>query len=251
MKAAIPMSKGPPPSVEELVQVLRRTSLPTIICEGPHDIAVYREIERTIGVTKVSVMAAGGRVALLQLHARRSEYQRTKTVFFADSDMWMFVGVPIEHAGVHFTAGCSLENELFQSLEVEALLNGSEIGIYTRALDEVTRWFAFVVNQVRSGSHWKLGTAWEVLDPSFRLCPNYCSAINYVSPSDDDVRAIRDNYQHFLRGKTWLEVLTRLLGEGRRTGAKFSSASLRELGCKFWAKEFMERQTAVVRAALT
>ena len=85
-----------PPTVDELVETLRRSSLPTLLVEGRDDMVVYRWLESTDCEEPVDVLQCGGRSRLLKVYERRNEFARLRCVFLADSDMWLFDKVPNE-----------------------------------------------------------------------------------------------------------------------------------------------------------
>jgi hypothetical protein len=100
-------------TVNELVSMLRHSSEPTILVEGPDDIMVYRWLKQHIEPLKASPIDCGGRQNLLSVYERRNEFSHVKTVFLADKDLYVFLGIPEEYSDVLWTTGYSIENDIY------------------------------------------------------------------------------------------------------------------------------------------
>lgn len=101
----------PVPTPDEIVQLLKHTSMPTLLVEGPSDADLFRIIETRSGLLGGTVLSCGGRSALLQIYERRAEFSHLKCAFLADADMWHFGSVPPQYTGIIFTTGYAIENE--------------------------------------------------------------------------------------------------------------------------------------------
>ena len=49
----------PHPTVDELVETLRRSELPTVVVEGENDMQIYRWVEARVGNQNANVLPAG------------------------------------------------------------------------------------------------------------------------------------------------------------------------------------------------
>lgn len=236
-------------TVEELVQTIRRSRLPTIVCEGKTDVAFYRQLENRIGPTVVSVLPTQGRSTLLKVYERRDEFRSVKVVFFADADFWLFHGVPSTYSDIELTSGFSIENDLLAPSPVESLLSTDEQVAYRRSLENVVRWFAFVVESVATPSPKPCDNVAKVLDASNNLCPLYSKTVAFSPASHELTSDLLLSYRTKLRGKTWVELLLRFLSAGKRA-SKFSERNLLELGCKTWGETLLRDREKLVRQKL-
>lgn len=181
---------------DEIVQHLKRTSGPTVVCEGNDDVVFYRELETLLGPTNVAVLPAGGRPALLKVFDRRIEFKNTPTLFFADRDMWVFSGVPPEYNEIHLTRGFSIENDLLASSPVEDLIHRNDLPRYRKCLDAVLHWFSFVVEQHSATGNCEFPHIMRVLeDGKENLCPVFCSEIGYVPADLSILNELRSHYR--------------------------------------------------------
>jgi hypothetical protein len=146
-------------TVDELVAVLKRSHLPTILVEGDDDVMVYRQIEKQLGSRKVNFQPCGGRNTLLKLFERRHEFAHLKVHFIADKDMWVFKGVPNQYATISFTNGYSIENDLYSDgfKRLDGLLDADELAHKQELLSNVVEWFASEVEKyLQNGAEMQL-----------------------------------------------------------------------------------------------
>lgn len=135
-------------TVNEIIAYLKRTNLPTVLVEGTDDKSVYRYIENRLGELDADILICNGRDALLEIFTRRNEFSAAKVAFVADRDMWYFTGIPDEYQnGVIFSAGYSLENDLYVKEIFEGLLEKEEKRKFMDLIQELSRWFAFEVTR--------------------------------------------------------------------------------------------------------
>src|SRR5450830_1085410 len=82
-------------SLEEIISVLNKTSLPTVVIEGIDDVVVYRKLEEIFSDVGISVMGVGGRVNLLSIFDRLDEIKSKDFIaFVADRDLWAISDLP-------------------------------------------------------------------------------------------------------------------------------------------------------------
>ena len=58
---------------DEIVELLKRSSLTSVIVEGKDDMTIYRWIEEKIGISKANFLPCGGRNTLLKVFVILSE----------------------------------------------------------------------------------------------------------------------------------------------------------------------------------
>ena len=229
------MSKGKYLSEDEIVDLLRETSLPTILVEGKDELSVYaRYLESKIDIEDVDVLPCQGRITLLNIFDRREEFKHKKVVFVADKDMWFFVGIPQEkkyEEHIVFTDGYSLENDLYIESQFSQLLGKKEIIDFYKLIKELSIWFAFEVNrymETRSS---------QCNFDLYKICPNnvldseFKQKINFVDPPQELVDKIYGDYTRALRGKNLFQALLKFLATPKHSN--LGRENLLELGARF------------------
>jgi hypothetical protein len=200
------------PTVDELVSMLRHSSLPTLVVEGDEDVVAFRCLEERFCSIQLSVLRVGGRPNLLAVFGRRGELPRDSVAFIADRDMWVYGELPLDYRSplIAFTHGYSLENDVFMDGEIEKMMS---IGERERFLEEVERfveWFALAVNRLICGS------SDERLDfhPNAILDGGVSAAVELqpgeTYPSALQTR-IKEDYARLIRGKSLLALAVRQL----------------------------------------
>lgn len=219
-------------SIEENIETLKRSRLPTIVTEGRDDYRFYRRIEETLQGHGVSLFPVGGRGMVFDIFHRRKELGRNNVMFIADLDMFVYTDVPsrLRHRKIVFTNGYSIENDLYRDGELEMLLYASEREVYERELDELIGWFSFCVHRLLNDQDACISEHPSKVLRDGRVCPMFASAIGYAGRIEPFYGAIRSRYERLLRGKTLIQFLLRhLCVEGRAT--KYSRMQLMEFAC--------------------
>lgn len=220
----------PMPTEDELVALLRRTSLPTLLVEGTTDAFVYRCLEEQLRALDLDVVICGGRSTLLSVFRRRGEYINSLVVCLADRDMWLFTAIPDEYSGVVWTTGYSIENDAYAGSGVERLLSVAEASLFDQLLGNVVQWLAFEVEEFRAGREVCVAEHLNrvVPIPGVALDHEFLLARGYRSPTESTIREIESEYPLKLRGKTLFDMLVRFLSAPKRT-PKHSKAGLLEM----------------------
>jgi hypothetical protein len=220
----------PVPTPDEIVQLLKHTSMPTLLVEGPSDADLFRIIEARSGLLGGTVLSCGGRSALLQIYDRRAEFSHLKCAFLADADMWHFSSVPPQYTGIIFTAGYAIENDILDGPAVERLLVPAEQAEFAVAIDCLSEWFAHEVAEWTSGRDPQLDVHINVLIPpgTGSLNGTWCATRGFTPPVPTLVAAIRKNYRVSLRGKQLIQALLRFLSAPARA-SKYSRYNLLEI----------------------
>jgi hypothetical protein len=223
----------PVPTADEIVALLKKTSLPTILVEGVGDVKIYRAIESLIGTRKGNVLICGGRALLLDIYTRRIEFAHVPLAFLADCDMLFFHCFPCSFRDVVWTRGVSIENDLYVGSIVEQLLEDDERIRFHNLLDEVCKWYAFEVEQFRAGhpAHNGTGIGRVLNDSRQGLSAEFLLKRNFHMPDGALIQQIRRDYQRQLGGKTLFALLAQILS-ARDRSPKHSKDGLVEIALK-------------------
>jgi len=227
------------PTVDEIVNTLKRSYLPTILIEGTDDVFVYRWLKGKLNNSLVSLQTCGGRNSLFSIHDRKHEFSDKNVVFVADRDAFRFDGIPDERDTIIFTSGYCIENDIFE---------GSNIGYFVDIEDRVDhdllrriigKWFAFQVNKYQleapttQNKSLSVATHINVISPAGlgAICPTYSADIGYSEPSSDSIDLIMNEYNLNVRGKQLFQMLSRFLSKKGRFSS-FSDKNLIEIALK-------------------
>ena len=224
---------GRHPTVDELVETLRRSGLPTVVVEDKNDMRIYRWVEARVGIQNADVLSAGGRNNLLSLYDRRTEYAHLPVAFVADRDLWLFSGIPPDYHGIIWTQGYSIENDLYLGANLENLLDPHEAKEHQQVLDSIIEWFAFEVEEYLAGRDAEVAWHCNQVVPSgqTKRDPVFCTRRGFRFPNAKLIQQIKDAYQLQLRGKLLFQMLVRFLSAPNRR-AKHSVDSLHETAFK-------------------
>ena len=239
------------PTVEEILALLKKTALPTVVCEGSDDLIVYRRIEDRLTHMGVSVLPAGGRQNVLEIFRRRTELPKNiKLAFVADQDTWINVGVPSAYCASEMclTDGYSIENDVVRDGELESLLSGSEVATFRAELHSFMDWYALALSR-----HLANASAPIALHPDQVLNPSLRTSLLALAPGETYPTAFRTalfaNYKQVVRGKSLLALIVR--SANSRTGQpRHSCTALLEMVAAR-PGPLVERITKAVATALT
>jgi len=138
------------PTVDEIIALLKKTDLPTVVCEGSDDLIVYRRFEEHLSHIGVSILPAGGRENVLEVFERRGEIPTSvRLAFIADRDTWVNTEIPTAYVApaLCLTSGYSIENDVIADGNLEGLLVGSEVTSYKAELEEFLDWYALALSR--------------------------------------------------------------------------------------------------------
>lgn len=218
----------PVPTVDELVETIKRSSLPTVLVEGSDDAVIYRWMQGLLGWAQADFLLCGGRNALLEVFQRRSEFTGKKVVFVADRDMWLYSAVPAEYADVLFTEGYSIENDIYSHSDIERLLDVNEANEHRLLVEAIGQWFAFEVEEYRAGRLFmvdiKIG---DIVRLGTDIHPSFVTKRGYCPPATAMLNEVMSSYQRNIRGKQLFEMLLRFVSASGRP-ATHSRAALIE-----------------------
>lgn len=213
---------------EEIVQLLRRSSLTTVIVEGKDDMTIYRWVEEKIGITNVNFLPCGGRDTLLKVFERRDEFAHIKTIFMADKDGFVYSGVPSEYSDILWTKGYSIENDLYHGKFVEKLLSVNEDVNFRVSLRNFITYYAFEVEQYNKKLIYNFSNhPYQVLRDDHELDQNFLGSINFSHPSSATIEYLQNEYDLLIRGKSLFALLLRFLS-GKHREVKHKKKTLFE-----------------------
>lgn len=226
------MTKSPL-SVDEIVSLLKKTSLPTLLVEGIDDFAVYRWIESRLNEFGIDILPCSGRDPLLRVYDRRAEYAQSNVAFIADRDMWLFTSIPTQYQGVIWTDGYSIENDLYEPSKLDELLLPNELASMNLLLSNLIKWFAFEVEEYRAGrdAHVKFHPNKIIKPETTELSAEFCLERGYAEPSSQTIQEVASNYKLKIRGKNLFQLLVRYLSSGSRT-PKYSAIQLSDIALR-------------------
>lgn len=220
------------PTVDELFEILKRTSLPTVLVEGKHDIIFYRKIEDDLREFGIDMLPAGNKDAVLRLHEKIKQTPiKSPTIFIVDNDLW--VHKPPENAkdieSIITTNGYSIENDLYIDGELEDLLSPDEMTKFKDEVNKFTKWYALSIWKALNGTNTSFRThPGKILDDDDFYKEGLTLQPNEDYPDQLFEKIICD-YKKILRGKSLFALLTRQLsGKNRKT--KFGNMHLMEFG---------------------
>ena len=199
------------PTVEEIIALLKRTSLPTVVCEGSDDLIIYRRLEERLSHVGISVLPAGGRKNVLQVFDRRSEIPTSvRLAFIADRDTWVNTTVPAAYLSpvLCLTTGYSIENDVIIDGKLEDLLIGSEAETYKAELNDFLDWYALALSRHLANQSDPIAHHPDhVLDPNER--PSLMALRTGESYPTPLRTTLSSQYGRLVRGKSLLSLLVR------------------------------------------
>jgi hypothetical protein len=217
-------------TVDETIQLLKRTSLPTVIVEGCDDMIIYRRFEDDLSHLGVSVLPVGGRLNVLEIFNRINEINNNiNIVFIADKDTWINTGVPtaFQHDSLLFTDGYSIENDVYNDAELWKLLQTHELIKFNQDVVNFIEWYALALAR-----HLRDGQSPISLHPNLVLDPVQRPSLLALQTAETYPIALKNallqDYARLLRGKSLLNLLIKHTNSPSRT-ARHSHGALFEM----------------------
>ncbi|WP_313064786.1 DUF4435 domain-containing protein [Pseudomonas sp.] len=239
------------PTPDELYELLKRTSLPTVLVEGKDDIIFYRKVEEELRSFGVDMLPAGNKGAVLELYKKISEKPvSSPIVFVVDNDLWVhgYVDDDEKIDEIITTQGYSIENDLYIDGDLESLLNAEEMTKFRTELDKFTHWYALAVDRRLRGVDSRFRThPGKILDDEEYYLSEMVLLEGEPYP-ENFLEVIRSNYSSVLRGKSLFALLVRELSSKRRE-VKFSVKQLMEFGASRRGENF-KRMSENIREVL-
>lgn len=219
-------------TTDELVAMLKRTSLPTVLVEGTTDrLVLFRAFEKLfVTVPLLDLVPCGGRSQLLEIFSRRNEFAGKQVAFLADRDMWLFGKISPNLLDIIWTSGYSIENDVYNRV-CEKLLTKKEYACFQKSIHNVTSYFAYVVigyrkdpnNYPKHDLHPN-----QILDADHEFASDLSLRTGYVRPAPTDHDYIHKKFRLRLRGHTLFQCLLRFLSHSARD-SKYSESNVLEI----------------------
>jgi hypothetical protein len=239
------------PTVDELYQLLKRTSLPTVLVEGKDDIIFYRRVEEDLREYGVDMLPAGNKGAVLDLYKRlKDEPVQLPIVFVVDNDLWVhgYIDGDEKPDDVITTQGYSIENDLYLDGGLEGLCGADELARFRSDLDRFLYWYALAVSRKLNNKDSTFRThPGKILDDEEHYTLETTLAENEVYPNEF-LDVVKENYSAVLRGKSLFALLVRELSAKRRA-TKFSVKQLMEIGASRRGENY-QRMSSNIKEAL-
>lgn len=232
--------------ISEIIGLIKKSKLPTVIIEGSDDVIVYRRMEDLFDDVELSVMPVGGRENVIKIFERLHEFpNRENLAFIADKDAWTITGVPSKYIFDRFifTDGYSLENDVFRDGNIERLLRKKELLIFDLEIKKFTRWYALAINRFNSG----VSNVDLSLFPGIILDSD-CNFEDQLMLNDGEIypHSIYDDiisdYSKYIRGKSLMQIIGRQLAHKKRRPRIHSDYFLDSVGAspgKYISKIFV------------
>jgi len=221
--------------VEEIISLLKRSSLPTVLVEGDDEITIFRWIEEQVGTFNANILPCGGRTNLFKIFDRRNEFPSAKIIFLADKDMWLFTTIPKKYSTLIWTEGYSIENDLFIDSEsyLLRLLESDERKSYRKIISLISIWFAFEIQLYRNSGCCSIDhNINEIVDTKQMLLnTDFLTKREFSDPSGETVNEVNREYQLKIRGKLIFQIMKYLLNAKDRK-SKYSHDNIFEMCLK-------------------
>lgn len=206
-------------TVEEAVDTLKRSSIPSVITEGLDDYIVFRRFEERFSDLGLSLMPLGGRDQVLSVFRRRTEFRQIKTAFIVDRDMWLFSGVPDEFDSpdIAVTDGYSIENDMYRDGNLYDLMDARERNQFDRDVSTLSRWFAREVEIFLSNKSHQIDMHVDrIVDHVGQIIEHVAIDREHHNLDEQFAAAIEADYSRLIRGKTLMSLLSRYLSYNGR-----------------------------------
>lgn len=195
----------------ELCAVVKNSSLITVFVEGRDDMSIYDRFYDG----QVSIVQTQGRNTLLKTFVEAKKRGLLgKCVFVADSDLYVFEGIPLQYADIIFTTGYSIENDVVADCGIiKNLLHDIGCQIFESGKHVLSRWFAFYAEQHAKGNDAKADVKplalLKVTDRGgFEERAGALEKVGFKTPSDDMVAKVEENFALKFRGKNFIDYLS-------------------------------------------
>ncbi len=202
----------------------------------------------------VSLQPCGGRNNLFSIYDRRSEFEGKNVAFVADKDTYRFESIPIDKAGIIFTSGYCIENDIYGGSNISSFLDEEDLPRHQLLKDIVGKWFSFEVERFMNrecGNSLSVSNHINVVCPVGleHICPHFAETIGYREPSAEILELVLVEYDLNVRGKQLFQMLSRFLSSKGRFSS-FSEKNLIEIALKQGENHFLERIAIDIKRSL-
>lgn len=243
-------NENPRPSLDEIYETLKRTSLPTVLVEGVDDIYFYRRVEEELSDIGVDMLPVGNKDGVLRLYERiLSNPISAPVAYVVDKDDWVYFGIPENRSEIITTNGYSVENDLYCDGDLISLLTISEKEKFHKDMGLFLRWYT--LSLVRNKVHNQENVSYREHPNKVLDDPNFYANSLKLNEGEDYpenlYNKIHSEYHNMLRGKSLLSLLIRIFSN-RLEGAKYSRQQLIEFGASRKNENFRRICTSITKA---
>lgn len=220
--------------LDEIIAALKRSAVPTLVVEGRDDYVAFGEFEVENVSWGFTVLPVNGEGNVQKIIEKVEEINHPALAFLLDRDCSLFTGISygLLREDTFFTDGYSIENDLIRDGNIIQLVKVTDKAWFTKELSSFANFcscaaFGHVENRVGfplSTHPNQLFRAPGKMQPQYEL---FIEDISNILP--EAYRQVAEDPLRLTRGKSLLALLARHFVV-RRKGAKFSRASILELG---------------------
>ena len=232
-------------TLDEIISTLQHSSLPTVFIEGKEDLLVYRTIEESFLAKgfNYNFLPCEGRSTLTSLHERRKEFSNIKCAFIADTDLNLFIGVPIEWKNIKLSSGYSVENDLISEYDLCYLFSLAEKTEFEDSIELAAKYFAIQLYNLTSGLNHKFRVnIHELINRRATIETEYFTNQTILEPLFD---LFKDYPLIFMRGHTIFSIYVGILSAPTRA-SKYSYGNILELCAKNAKRYLQEIETFII-----
>ncbi|WP_297802047.1 DUF4435 domain-containing protein [uncultured Brevundimonas sp.] len=217
-------------SIDELIGIINKSGLNTVITEGYDDYIAYKKVERFVDVYGVSFMPVGGKRKVIELYNRKNELTPSKILFIMDMDTWVHTGTPAEFVSddIVLTKGYSIENDLIEDGEVvQRLMNDNEREKFYNEIDSILSWYVHNVEK-----HINSDFSCELKSHPNRILSLIESGQTFTYNNKSIFNQVKSDPIIYMRGKTVLALIARQLSSSTRP-VKYSKDAIIDICSNF------------------
>ncbi len=205
-------------SPDEIVATLRNSTLPTLLVEGRSDMEVFHFLEDMCFGNRIDIMPTGGRDTLFEVFKRRVEFRTTPVAFLADSDMFIFGNVPPDLAGIVFTEGYAIENDILSGGKAFRMIGGRHSAKWAKVISSLSQWFAAAAHRYLNGEtvEYSQHPGQLVCFSAGTLTPLSQAVLIDPAPLCEQAKRVLGEPTKYLRGHTLLDALGHFLATAKQ-----------------------------------
>ncbi|MFZ1731233.1 MAG: hypothetical protein WBQ23_11370 [Bacteroidota bacterium] len=236
---------------DHIISLLVHGTLPAVLVEGKDDMTAIRYLESKLGPTRATFINCGCRKRLMNVYARREEFENRSVVFLADLDTFVFTGVPLVYSEIIFTSGYSIENDVLPGSPIWQLFEVEEKNNYEQDLAEFLKWYSYEVEECFAGraSNLALHPNNVLRGPGRTFDAAVVTQRVYRRADDTTISYIAQNCLKLVRGHSLFELIVYYLSSRHRE-SKYSKHNLLEISIKNNASAWERTIISCLRARL-
>lgn len=219
-------------TVDDVIAVLQKTNVPTLISEGKGDVIVLRRLEDKLSHHGVITLAADGKDKVLEIFDRKSEINNDQPImFFVDQDIWIHGKIPYNFVddNLFYTDGYSIENDMFRDGEIINFFTKDELTVFQNDLNKFLIWYSVALERHLNESTAPIATNPSIILDSDKSIVDLLDLSDGESCPSKDINDLSENFHKLLRGKSLFSIALRQLNKKGRT-VRYSNYALLEAG---------------------